>query len=130
MSSNPEPVWLDLSFNEETEFAAGLRQDYRLFAIAARVALSFTKGGEDPRSELENMVGSGLPGDTHGRLGLDPEPFKGRNLSKNPHPKISPQTMPETKYGTYVEPNYSQDPMSGPRHTPRHIAKLRKLVGY
>ena len=90
------------------------------------------------------MVGSGLPGDTHGRLGLDPEPFKGRNISKNPHPKISPQTMPATierpfsgvQVGTpslKLTTKNGQDAMvydgdSNPRYQTRHVEGLRRLV--
>jgi hypothetical protein len=88
-------------------------------------------------------IASGLPGDNHGRL-VDPEPFKGRNLSRNPHPKISPQTMPETitqpfsgspgqgGTGQKLTTDRSQPAFSiekdNPRHQLRHSESLRKLT--
>jgi hypothetical protein len=66
--------------------------------------------------------GSGLPGDTH----VDPEPFKGMGLSKNPHPKISPQTMPATLERPYVAPVEASSP--NPRHQAKHSKALRDLV--
>ena len=142
-SSNPDPSWLEPS-SPGAALETALRQDLRLFAIAARVAQEFTRGGVNPRTEMEEMVGSGLPGDTHGRLGLDPEPFRGRNLSKNPHPKISPQTMPATierpfsgvqvgapslklttKRGQWAEVSLNDD---NPRHQTRHSTPLRNLA--
>ena len=141
-SSNPNPPWLEPS-SPGAALETALRQDLRLFAIAARVAEAFSSV-QNPRTEMEEMVGSGLPGDTHGRLGLDPEPFKGRNISKNPHPKISPQTMPATierpfsgvQVGTpslKLTTKNGQDAMvydgdSNPRYQTRHVEGLRRLV--
>jgi hypothetical protein len=101
------------------------------FAIATRVAQEFYGAVEDPRTPRENLVGSGLPGDTHGRLGLDPEPFRGANLSRNPHPRISPQTMPVTLQRPYIQPTgnsslYESD--GNPRHVSMHVDALRKLA--
>ena len=70
-------------------------------------------------------IASGLPGDRHGRLS-DPEPFRGRNLSKNPHPKISPQTMPATIERSYQSPEsltYSSQTREN-----KHSESLRKLT--
>ena len=115
-----------------------------IFAIATRVAQEFYGAVQDPRTAEENLIGSGLPGDTHGRL-ADPEPFKGRNLSRNPHPKISPQTMPATIERPFsgtqmgaaalkLTTDFKQSPEvfwsdESPRHAPRHSTSLRKLVG-
>ena len=139
---NPNPPWLEPS-SPGAELETALRQDLRLFAIAARVAQEFSSV-ENPRTELEEMVGSGLPGDTHGRLGLDPAPFAERNLSKNPHPRISPQTMPATIERPFsgLQPGQpslalttkrGQDPVvysndGNPRHQERRSEKMRRLA--
>ncbi len=59
-SRNPNPPWLEPS-SEGAELETALRQDARLFAIATRVAQGFTKSAENPRSEAEERMASGLP---------------------------------------------------------------------
>jgi hypothetical protein len=112
------------------------------FAIATRVAQKFFEPARNPRTQQEDWCASGLPGDTGGRL-VNPEPYTGQNLSKNPHPKISPQTMPATierpfsgvhpgstalklttKVGEWPEVSLDDDP----RHQAHHSPRLRALV--
>jgi hypothetical protein len=106
----------------------------KVLAMAARVAASHY--GPDPgRTPYEELVGSGLPGDTHGRL-IDPEPFKGMGLSKNPKPRISPQTMPETIYRDYTGASLtyphsapsSAGPSSGGSRKEKESPGLRAVV--
>jgi len=116
----------------------------RFLRIAARVAAplenlpreGFTYPVQSPRTPAEEKLGSGMPGDGH----VNPEPYKGMGLSTNPHPKISPQTMPETICRPYV-PNrklthYSSDSDYSPymeessssRHHEQHSSSLRKIA--
>jgi hypothetical protein len=114
------------------------------YAIAYRVAQGPAK---DDRTFEETLVGSGLPGDSHGRLGLDPEPFRGMDLSKNPHVEIPPalfrglpdgQNIPTlermyqvarklTHYTSDSEVSPYTQASSKPRHKDRPSTGLRKL---
>src|ERR1700676_5392416 len=111
--------------------ALGTSPTTRLYAIATQVAQRFSEPVESLRTQEEYGVGSGLPGDTHGRL-IDPEPFRGMGLSVNPKPRISPQTMPATIERPYVlnrklthfDKDNDQSPYlssDDPRHKPRHV---------
>jgi len=81
-----------------------------------------------PVIDHQDGIASGLPGDRHGRL-TDPDPYKGMGLSKNPHPKISPQTMPATIYQPFSgsETKTGQTSQDS-RYQARHSEPLRKLV--
>jgi hypothetical protein len=81
---------------------------------------------EQPRNAKEDSLGAALPGDTH----INPNPYAGRGLSKNP-----PSTgfkwddlpkPPPTIYGTYKLPNTSMP--DTPRHKEKRSESLRKLV--
>ena len=100
---------------------------------------------EPARTSAEEGIGSGLPGDSHGRL-ADPEPFKGRQLSKNPHVEISPDAplgIPDgSRIKTIERPYDSRQKLTSsrgqssesygggdsPRHKSSHSEGLRKLV--
>ena len=90
-----------------------------------RECLRQSQNVENSINIIESSLGAALPGDTH----VNPNPFAGMDLSKNPHSKISPQTMPATierPYDSQCGQVYKND--GNKRHQNRHSESLRKLV--